>query len=119
MQGGEQQDSMGLAKSLRQSCPYGSVHVAGTPACRQDVPEHGLVVLCEPPSHLGLGSPFHFFSIFPPWESTWGQLVSPGLAGLSICQAAATGSLLGGCISMTVPFGHWVTSLLVAFAVNN
>ena len=83
------------------------------------MPENRLVVLCEPPSYLGLGSPFHFFSIFPPWESTWGQLVSPGLAGLSICQAAATGSLLGGCISMTVPFGHWVTSLLVAFAVNN
>ena len=81
------------------------------------MPENRLVVLCEPPSYFGLGSPFHFIN-FSSLGRTWGQLVSPGLAGLSICLKAM-GSLLGGCISVMVPFGHWVTSLLVTCAVDN
>ena len=117
MRGGEQQDSMGLAKSLRQSCPYGSVHVSGATAlgklCQKidlwSCVSHHPILALVPPSIL---------SIFPPWERTWGQLVSPGLAGLSICLKAM-GSLLGGCISVMVPFGHWVTSLLVTCAVDN
>ena len=95
MQGGEQQNSMGLAKSLRQSCPYGSVHVSGATAlgklCQNidlwSCVSHHPILALVPPS---------VSSIFPPWERTWGQLVSPGLAGLSICLEAvfplATGS---------------------------
>ena len=41
-----------------------NVNVPGATACRQIVPEHRLVVLCEPPSHLGLGSPFRFYPFF-------------------------------------------------------
>ena len=73
---------------------------------RQVVPEHRLVVLCEPPSHLGLGSLFCFIHF-----SSLGEDL--GAAGIS--RASRTFDLSGGC----VPFGHWVTSLMVAFAVDN
>ena len=70
------------------------------------MPEHRLVVLCEPPSHLGLGSPFCFIHF-----SSLGEDL--GAAGIS--RASRTFDLSGGC----VPFGHWVTSLLVTCAVDN
>ena len=79
---------MGLAKSLSQSCPYGSVHVAGAPVCRQVVPEHRLMVLCQPPFLLGLG--FHFFFIH---FSSLGEYL--GAAGIS--RASRTFNLSGGC----------------------
>ena len=60
-------------------------------------------------------------SIFIHFSSSGKYLGAAGIsrASRTLNLVAAAGSLLGGCISVTVPFGHWVTSLLVAFAVDN
>ena len=60
-------------------------------------------------------------SIFIHFSSSGKYLGAAGIsrASRTLNLAAAAGSLLGGCINVTVPFGHWVTSLLVAFAVDN
>ena len=70
---------------------------------------HPVLALVPPP----------FLFIFPPRESTWEQLVSPGLAGLLVCLVATPDGLLSGCISLVIPSGHQLTTLLVAFEVDD
>ena len=97
---------MGLAKSLGQSCPSGSVHVAGAPACRQVVPEHRLMVLCEPPFNLGLGFCFLFYPFFLLGRVPGGSWYLQGEQDFQFVWWLPLGSLLDGCTSVMVPFGH-------------
>ena len=97
---------MGLAKSLRQSCPYGSVHVSGATA---------LGKLCQNIDLWSCVSHHYILALVPP--SVFIHFSSSGkyLGAAGISRASRTFDLSGGC----VPFGHWVTSLMVAFAVDN
>ena len=119
MPGCEQWDNASLAKSLRQSWPYRSVHVAGGAACRLVFENTDSVVLGDPSSCLGLGSSFLFYAFFllrrvPRCSQfLWGQ------KNFWFIWWLLLGGLLGGCISLVVPSGHQLTTLLVAFAVDD